>query len=362
MMSGDGLILRLRPDHGRIEAAGFRTLCALARRHGNGVMEVTSRASLQLRGVSEAGYPDLLAEITAAGLMPRLPQNGAGIVVQPFWRDGQGTGALEAEIAEALGALPPLPAKFGIALDHGAAPCLSETPADIRMERCAEERLIVRADGAPLGRPVTPATAAEAVAALATWFLETGGAGLRRMHRHLATQALPQGWATVAPASPTATPNPGPSPLGPLVGLPFGQAEAVALEMLIDQAEPVAIRMTPWRALLLEGAMAPVSAEGFIHRAGDPLRLIEACPGAPACASATVDTRSLARALAERMPNERLHVSGCAKGCAWPRRAKTVIVGREGWFDLVRDGHAWDEPTLQGLTPAEIGDALVGKE
>ncbi|MEL6769063.1 MAG: hypothetical protein AAFP17_17930, partial [Pseudomonadota bacterium] len=49
MLSGDGLIVRLRPPLGRIEAGAFLALCTTAERYGNGILEVTSRASLQLR-------------------------------------------------------------------------------------------------------------------------------------------------------------------------------------------------------------------------------------------------------------------------------------------------------------------------
>ncbi|MGF1551496.1 MAG: hypothetical protein ACFBWO_03210 [Paracoccaceae bacterium] len=112
------------------------------------------------------------------------------------------------------------------------------------------------------------------------------------------------------------------------------------------------MRLTPWRALLLEDAREAAPPEGFVVAADDPIRRVEACPGAPACASASVATRPLARALAGRVPG-RLHVSGCAKGCAWPRAAGTVLVGREGRFDLVRSGHAWDTPVRHGLSAAE---------
>jgi precorrin-3B synthase len=85
---------------------------------------------------------------------------------------------------------------------------------------------------------------------------------------------------------------------------------------------------------------------------GDPLLAVDACPGAPACAAASVETRALARALAGRVAG--LHVSGCAKGCARGPPARVTLVGREGRFDLVRAGTAWDRPLRRGLTPAEV--------
>ncbi|MEM7496623.1 MAG: cobalamin biosynthesis protein CobG [Pseudomonadota bacterium] len=358
MLSGDGLIMRLRPALGWIEAGAFRHLCGLARRHGNRIIEVTSRASLQLRGVSEAAYPQLLADVAEAGLLPAIPQNGGGITVQPFWRAGDATARLERALAETLTALPPLPAKFGLALDDGDAPVLSDVSADIRIERATDGGLIIRADGAATGCAVPMEQVPGAVADLVRWFLRTGGSDVKRMRRHIATVPLPAARIGAGAAPAQMAGGPGPTSLGPIVGLPFGQGNADAVEALLDARKPAALRLTPWRALLLEGAHDGPETDGFIWRANDPLRRVEACPGAPACATATVATRHLARALAGKLPG-RLHVSGCAKGCAWPRDADHVLVGNSGRFDLVQSGTAWDRPVRTGLTADEAA-ALGG--
>ncbi|MEM6356835.1 MAG: hypothetical protein AAF844_14275 [Pseudomonadota bacterium] len=360
MASGDGLIMRLRPPMGRIETPVLRRLIRAATRHGSGILEVTSRASLQIRGVSEASRPALLAECADLGLVPATPTNGAGLTVQPFWRKGDGTDALANTILKTLSELPALPAKFGVTVDQGENPVLSEISADIRIERSENGGLIVRADGAPTGRAVPDDRIAEAVAALALWFLGTDGPRLGRMRRHIQSNGIPSLFQGTKPRFST-TSGLGPTTLGPIVGLPFGQATASELESLLDAVSPAAIRLTPWRAFLLEGASnAPIPA-GFITSADDPLARVEACPGAPACPSASVATRPLARAIASAMPpgqKGRLHVSGCAKGCARPTEADTVLVGRDGAFDLVRSGHAWDTPVRQGLAPDEA--ALIG--
>ena len=80
---------------------------------------------------------------------------------------------------------------------------------------------------------------------------------------------------------------------------------------------------------------------------------VHACPGAPFCPQATVETMSLAKDLA-RQTQMSLHVSGCAKGCAFPRAADVTLVGRAGRFDLVTNGLPWDDPRQRGLNPREI--------
>src|SRR5260370_38402398 len=53
MVTGDGLLARITPTGATISCDAFRALCAAARRRGNGVMEVTSRGSVQIRGLLE---------------------------------------------------------------------------------------------------------------------------------------------------------------------------------------------------------------------------------------------------------------------------------------------------------------------
>lgn len=53
MMSGDGLIVRIRPRLGRLTREQSLGLCALSQSEGNGILDLTSRANLQMRGVQQ---------------------------------------------------------------------------------------------------------------------------------------------------------------------------------------------------------------------------------------------------------------------------------------------------------------------
>ena len=132
---------------------------------------------------------------------------------------------------------------------------------------------------------------------------------------------------------------------GILLYLPQNQTTAPTLAHLATIAPE--IRTTPWRALL-----SPVPAPGFLAEPG----AITACPGAPACSSATVPAQVDAATL-QQAGHRDLHVSGCAKGCAYPRAA-TTLVGRAGRYDLVRHGRASDAPDVRGLTLAQAMAAL----
>jgi precorrin-3B synthase len=102
----------------------------------------------------------------------------------------------------------------------------------------------------------------------------------------------------------------------------------------------------------LEGT-GHITTPHFIVNHADTLLAVQACPGAPSCTSATVETRNLARALAGQRSGI-LHVSGCSKGCAHPKAADITLVGENGQFSLIKKGCSWDEPSRKGLSADEI--------
>lgn len=360
MMSGDGLVVRVRPRGGRLTPAQARGIAALSSRFGNGLIELSSRANLQLRGVTDEGHGALVEGLRALGLIDATTEAEArrNIVVSPFWQEGDGTADLAGALAQALAGpdAPQTPGKFGYAIDCGPLPVLGDVSADVRIERAAGG-LIVRADGAGSGAPVTPDTAVAAATALARWFLESGGApgGRGRMAAHLARGAtLPQAFTrSPTPQDRAPAPEPGPVDQGVLVGFEFGQLAADSLSAL---AEIGPLRATPWRMFLIEGATQAPDLPGLITRAGDPRRRVLACTGAPACPQGLAATRPLARALAAALPpGQTLHVSGCAKGCAHPAAAPLTLVGRPGGaFDLIKGGSAADTPVRTGLAPEAL--------
>ena len=133
MLSGDGLVIRIRPDGGRLvpdQAAGISRL-ALA--HGSGLIDLTSRANIQVRGVTEAGYRPLIEGLAALGLIDESPEDEArrNIVTAPFWSPGDGTHELAAELANAL-TVPDAPANGSFADRYAAyIGAADDLPADL---------------------------------------------------------------------------------------------------------------------------------------------------------------------------------------------------------------------------------------
>ena len=356
MMAGDGLLVRVRPPLARLTAAQVAGLCEAAVQYGNGQIDLTARANLQLRGVTEAGWPALLGASQALGLVDPDPvREGRGaILINPDWRAGDDSHAIASELRDRLTELPELPGKVGFAIDAGQAPMLFDAPGDFRIERAATGTLLVRADGRSAGVAVSRATAVDALIRLAQWFVDSDGRDARRTARHKAD--LPD-WASgdAVPATPAPPMRPGAHPMGAVYGLPFGRIEAASLAAWV-RAHGCAVRLTPWRLLIAEGA-PPMAAAGMMLEDG-PILHVDACVGAPACPQASVETRELAARLAPLIDGQ-LHISGCAKGCARARAADWVLTGREGAFDLARHARAGAAPLHTGLTP-ERAVALLG--
>jgi precorrin-3B synthase len=283
--------------------------------------------------MSEGSWPRLLLELVALELVdPDADMEKLrNILVTPDWQEGDDTHRIACELATRVRELPVLPGKVGFVVDAGAGCALRAEAGDFRIERGASGGLILRADGHPTGVAVPRGREVDGLIALAHWFVESGGALVGRMARH--TASLPN-WAA-ANASPMASAppvQPGPWRLGTAIGLPFGRVEASVLADLVARDDrAVAVRVTPWRLLLIEGGL--LDAHGLLTDPADPLLHVDACPGTPYCSQASVETRDLARRLAQVVAG-RLHVSGCAKGCACQRAADVMLTGRDGLYDL----------------------------
>src|SRR4051812_19338334 len=141
MPSGDGLLVRVRAPRGRLNAQQIRGLSRAARRWGNGIVELTRRGNLQLRGASDTTLPDLQAELLRLTLASptAAAERRPALSVCPFdGLDGRcpPLGAL-AQTLEALLAEPDLTRnlsdKFSLLL-NGGSPLFDDLQFDVRID------------------------------------------------------------------------------------------------------------------------------------------------------------------------------------------------------------------------------------
>lgn len=359
MMSGDGLVFRVRPFFGELSAPQVWGLCDLATQFGNGMLDLTSRANFQIRGVAAADQAALLTDLDALGLIDTDPavEGHRNILMPASWSEGDLTYRLYEALLATLPHLPDLPEKMGFAIDTGREGCLQSGSADFRFELSDTGGLILRLDGTEAGRAVDEASAMDAVQEMANWFVRSGGLAHGRMARHLPHRTPPAHWCAVLSRPEARLTTPGSVLGGTVLGAPFGKIAAGDLRALIESSGATHLRLMLNRMLYLKGSDV-AEAEGFVTR---PTRLMQvhACPGAPFCPQASVATLTLAKELAQETKSV-LHVSGCAKGCAHPRPAAVTLVGSKGKFDLVRNGAPWDDPDRPGLTLGDVKD-LFGR-
>ena len=350
MMSGDGLVVRIRPRMAHLTAAQAQGIAAAALTHGNGQIDLTARANVQLRGIRPAAHLALLDDLAALDLLDadEAQERHRNLTISPFW-----TGEMWEALADAVttilssGEFSNLPGKFGVTLDLARPMVLQDTASDIRVEWHPNGWLI-RPDGFASGAVVHRVDqATTALRRLLAWFLDHGVTEGRGRMAALAGQQLPQGFDQ--PMTQAAhDPAPGPHPLGYLVGLEFGQIRAETLAPLAN----FPLRVTPWRMILIEGTHSAPNLTGLITAPDDPRLRVTACTGAPGCPQGLQPTRDLARRLAPQVPpGQHLHISGCAKGCAHPAAADVTLCATPQGFDLIRQGRASD-PALGPFNPS----------
>jgi precorrin-3B synthase len=388
MQTGDGLLTRvalaapLFPDQ-------LSRLCDLSRQYGNGILDVTARGNLQIRGLDEQSAADLeqavrdlslpLREGLAVEWSPLAGEDGSGVA------DPRPLG--EAIIDRARPVSGQLAPKLSVVVDGGGAIRLDHLLADIRLTaRCEDGDLfwMVTLGGTAGTGSVLGLVADDQAADLTQDLLEhLARLGPKARGRDIDPAHLPrQDRLRPAPAGASAG-QLLPAPFGLFalserlsalrIALPFGQMEATrlaALSAVAARAGILWLKPAPDHALVFAGpeqACAEVldhaEKSGFITNTGDPLEKISACPGAPSCRSgryATHDTgRFAARdALALFDGSVRLHLSGCAKGCAHPGPAALTFVGADAGTHLVFEGKTSDTP-LKTLVPHTETAALA---
>ena len=86
MQSGDGLLVRIRPPGGTLSPSQAQAIARASIRYGNGIIDLSSRANLQLRGVTEATHGPLIADLRTEGLIdPDIETESLrNLIITPF--------------------------------------------------------------------------------------------------------------------------------------------------------------------------------------------------------------------------------------------------------------------------------------
>jgi sulfite reductase beta subunit-like hemoprotein len=326
--AADGMLARVRLPGGRIEARGLDGL-ADAAKLGNGLVELTSRAGIQIRGLSPE-VADRCAEVlSAAGLLPSFTHDRVrNILASPLaGRHPCSLAATDELVADldrglcADGGLASLSGRFLFAVDDGAGlvgrPAdvtlvatgpdsfrLADADAEVSRERAVELALRM-ARGLLPQRPLAPSSRPAGGTAQR---LELGA--LRQIDGRVALTVLPR--------------------LARLDGVTLRALAGVLRDHHTDLR--ISIRKTLTLVdLPLSGAADILSGLASLGLVADPDSGwvgLTACAGKGACASARFDVRAAAteRAAARGPGAPPEHWSGCERNCGRP--ADAVVMSR----------------------------------
>lgn len=378
--TGDGLLVRLTPTGATIPCEVISALCVAARQYGNGILEVTSRGNIQVRGLSEesvSAFAEALAGMGAyfAEGVPVACDPLAGLDADELVDARE----LSAGLRDALGVAPfasKLSPKVSVIVDGGGALHLDALSADVRLRALSIDDVVrvhiaVGGDAGaatPLGTVALTHVPETVLRVFAVVAQHGSVARARDINKHALWKTL----SDIVTDGPFLTTRHPADPIGVRAlrdgtraagfGLPFGHIDAGTLADFADAAAEAGasgLRTAPDRALLVIGVASDAvprlqaAAEhlGFIVHRADPRRRVVACAGSPICASAEIPSRTLAPKLAEIVAQVEgntpvLHVSGCAKGCACSRATPLTVVGIDGRCGIVVNGSARDAPAV----------------
>lgn len=390
----DGLLARIRLPGGRISADQLGAVAALAS-DGNGLVELTSRANVQVRGLAAGSGPTVERSLRAAGLLPSATHERVrNVLASPLaGRHALALTATDALVDEldrgicADAVLSGLPGKFLFGVDDGSG-ALADQPFDVAL--VAEVSAVGAPDpsfrlmvgGLRTSVLATPSGAAAAALTAARAFLvlraESGSRAWRVWELPGGAHAvMTRLGADVRPPAPrerrgavvvagVCEQRDGRLAVTALV--PLGQLERGALSELAAAVSSCGgdARISPWHTVTVvdvapedAGAlMRELERLGLVVSPGSGWQGLSACAGLGACAKARVDVRAAAKRRATvrpaGSPEERW--SACERRCGEPRGVRVNVVAVGAGLVVTAAGERYEAPTVDGaLTFLETG-------
>jgi precorrin-3B synthase len=390
----DGGLCRIRLGGGELSAAQARAIADASTEFGSGVIEVTNRANLQLRGVREASHDDLIERLLATGLGPVTPgaDDLRNLMLSPLaGLDPHAilnVEALARELMEGMQRnlrLHALSPKFSLLLDGGERLAMFEHPHDVWLAAISPEQIAFGLAGCPPSREhdapplaaVAPSQVPVLIDALLHTFLDLASPEHTRMRDLLAVHFVDDftntvqnrldfalmrdrdvhAWRRAMNDSTLrfgvhAQQAAGTVYIGAQPRL--GRLDAPTLRALAALAPR--LRMTPWQGVMLAdvpsvqaaATLECVAALGLVTGTHEPFAHLIACAGSQGCAKGFADTKADAQRLAELMPRQgEVHLSGCARSCAAAHAANTTLLAvAPGRYDLYQ---RTDDPKSEGF-------------
>ena len=340
---------RIRVPGGQLSSAAFRVVADGAAELGDGSVEITSRANLQVRGLADGAEAELAARLFEVGLLPSATHDRVrNILASPLTgRDRDGftdVRPLVSELDVALrenALLAELPGRFLFALDDGRGD-VAWLGADVAALAITPDTAAILLGGTDSGLRVPLPDVILLMLACAEAFLTERADEWRlaelddRARRRVAAR-LGASVAEPLPSQPIQT-----GPLGQVTetvlvaGAPLGWLNRDQAAALADTDAPLVV--APWRSVVVADLADTADVAQRLRSAGlllDPdTPSVTACVGRPGCAKALADVRADARPVAG--VDVPVHWSGCERRCGRPRGNVLDVVANGDGYVMTR--------------------------
>lgn len=361
--AADGGLARVRLPGGVLSTAQLGELSAAAVELGDGNLELTSRANIQIRALRPGAPRALSDRLYAAGLLPSIthervrnilasPMSGLDqhslYDVLPAVAELDGLLCARPELAE-------LPGRFLFALDDGRGDLTAMKP-DVGMRMVPGEpvqgELLLAGVSTGIRVPVEELAAVMLGAAegfLAereaqdsqAWRLAELTDGPTKVLKRLGMldDARLESVEKIEPGLAAGRHQRLDGSTALVVTVPLGSLDPAQSEAL-RKAATGPLRVTPWRSIVLaeitEAAVERLEAAGLVLAADSPWNGITACAGRPGCAKALADVRGDARRLVPQLPagRRRVHWSGCERRCGKPPGEYADVVAQDNGYTV----------------------------
>ncbi len=360
--AADGFLARVRLPGGRLRVDGMLALADAADDFGDGHLDITSRANIQIRGLERGAADELGPRLEGAGLLPSASHERVrNIISSPLsGRDGRGhldvRDAVD-ELDRALCDSPDLarlPGRFLFVLDDGREDVRSLQP-DVGVLGLADGRAALLIAGRDSGRRIDASVMVTAMLEAAKAFLEARDRD-PSIRRAEGQTDRPQNERRPEPMG-VIPQSDGRVALG--FTSPFGRLSSEQARQIAEIMPTNEIRVTPWRGIVVPDLskpfdLGPLERAGFILDPDSPWLGVTACAGLGRCNRSLADVRRDAAASVAAGGGGRVHWVGCEKRCGLPRTAVIELLATGVAYELTSGETTTTVPTPEAPLAAAV--------
>ncbi|CAN5519805.1 precorrin-3B synthase [soil metagenome] len=349
--AADGALVRVRLPGGTLRADQLNALAQAAAEYGSATLELTSRGSVQLRGIADTDA--VAAAVADAGLLPSpTHERVRNIVSSPL--SGRVGGVLDVrpwvfELDATVCADPVLaglPGRFWFSLDDGRGD-LSGLRADVGAHALDDGSVALLISGTDSGVRLETGEVVDTVVKVARQF-----AHMRETHWRISELDDPS--AVLDGLQPSADPGrfwsaPTKGPVGWFEqrdgrialgsGVPLGVLPSRTAEYLAAIDAPLVI--TPWRSVLVcdlpeeiaDVSLRVLAPQGLVFDENSPWLDVSSCVGSPGCERSVADVRTdvAVAVTAGDVTGGHRHYVGCERACGSPSVGEVLVATGDGY-------------------------------